>query len=106
MLAIDVLMLLAVVLGAFGAHALQAVLTPRQLASYQTGVTYHLFHALALVVLGGLAQVTRPTPWISRAGSLLVVGIVPIYSILSRATRGNPLTLAFIERLPLVEVRE
>jgi putative spermidine/putrescine transport system permease protein len=28
---------------------------------------------------------------------VLVVGIVPIYSILSQATRGNPLTLAFID---------
>ena len=41
----------AVVLGAFGAHALEARLTPSQLASWQTAVQYHLLHAVALLAL-------------------------------------------------------
>ena len=41
--------LLAVILGAFGAHALKAHLTPEQLASYETGVRYQLYHAFALI---------------------------------------------------------
>ena len=37
------------------AHALQERLTPRQLASYHTGVLYQQLHALALVLLGVIA---------------------------------------------------
>ena len=40
------LMLLAVVLGAFGAHALKNMLPAPRLATYQTGVTYHSFTRL------------------------------------------------------------
>jgi uncharacterized membrane protein YgdD (TMEM256/DUF423 family) len=93
------LMLLAVMLGTFGAHALQATLAPRQLASYQTGVTYHLFHALALVVLGGLAQVTRPTPWLSRAGLLLGAGIVLFSGSIYAMALGAPRWLGMVAPL-------
>lgn len=48
------LMALGVMAGAFGAHALRTHITPEALAIYQTGVLYHLMHALALVGLGGL----------------------------------------------------
>ena len=41
----------AVALGALGAHALKEVLTESQLHSFETGVRYQLFHALALLVL-------------------------------------------------------
>ena len=43
--------LLAVILGAFGAHALKAVLEPEQLQSFETGVRYQFFHGLFLVML-------------------------------------------------------
>ncbi len=46
------LMLSAVLLGAFGAHALKTRLTPEMLAVYQTGVQYHLVHALGLMLVG------------------------------------------------------
>lgn len=42
---------LAVMAGAFGAHALKAVLSPEALASFETGVRYQMWHALALFVL-------------------------------------------------------
>ncbi len=45
-------MFLAVLLGAFGAHALKARLVPEMLTVYQTGVQYHLFHALGLLLIG------------------------------------------------------
>src|SRR5512147_2692541 len=41
-------MLLAVALGAFGAHALKASLPPDLMAVYQTGNQYHIYHALGL----------------------------------------------------------
>jgi uncharacterized membrane protein YgdD (TMEM256/DUF423 family) len=43
---------LSVVFGAFGAHALKALLTEAQQLSYETAVRYQMFHALALLVLG------------------------------------------------------
>lgn len=43
--------LTAVILGAFGAHALKTILTPDKLLSFETGVRYQLIHALALIML-------------------------------------------------------
>lgn len=43
---------LAVLAGAFGAHGLQQIADDYSLKVWQTGVTYHLAHALALVMLG------------------------------------------------------
>lgn len=43
---------LAVILGAFGAHALKKVLTADQLVSFETGVRYQMYHALLLLFLG------------------------------------------------------
>ncbi|MDT8411235.1 MAG: DUF423 domain-containing protein [Vicingaceae bacterium] len=42
---------LAVILGAFGVHALKEVLTPEQLISFETGVRYQMYHALVLILL-------------------------------------------------------
>ena len=43
--------LLAVVFGAFGAHALKKSLNNDQLKSYETGVKYQMYHAILLLVL-------------------------------------------------------
>tara|TARA_R110002020_G_scaffold63170_1_gene168637 strand:- start:38903 stop:39289 length:387 start_codon:yes stop_codon:yes gene_type:complete len=44
--------LLAVVFGAFGAHALKKKFTAEQLQSFETGVKYQMYHAIILLVLG------------------------------------------------------
>ncbi len=44
--------LLAVVFGAFGAHALKKTLSESQLKSFDTGVKYQMYHAILLLVLG------------------------------------------------------
>ena len=44
--------LTAIILGAFGAHALKNYLTPEQLISFETGVKYQMYHALFLLFLG------------------------------------------------------
>ena len=43
---------LAIILGAFGAHALKKVLTVEQLTTFETGVKYQMYHALFLLFLG------------------------------------------------------
>lgn len=47
-------MALAVVLGAMGAHALERQLDPGQLDAFQTGVRYHLYHALGLLIIASV----------------------------------------------------
>jgi uncharacterized membrane protein YgdD (TMEM256/DUF423 family) len=53
---------LAVLLGAFGAHGLEATLGPDRLAVYQTAVDYQFRHTLALLALG-LIWGPAPAPW-------------------------------------------
>ena len=72
--------LIAVALGAFGAHALKARLTPELLAAWQTGVQYHFYHSLGLLLIGlaffhlpgGTAL--RASGWLMAAGILLFSG--------------------------------
>jgi uncharacterized membrane protein YgdD (TMEM256/DUF423 family) len=45
----------AIILGAFGAHALKKVLTPEALQSFETGVRYQMYQGLGLFVLGTMA---------------------------------------------------
>lgn len=47
----------AIILGAFGAHALKQILTPDQLATFETGVKYQMYHALFLLFIGLNAQI-------------------------------------------------
>ena len=44
--------LLAIILGAFGAHLLKKKLAQEQLQSFETGVKYQMYHAIILLVLG------------------------------------------------------
>ena len=70
------LALTSVALGAFGAHALKARLSPEFLSVWQTGVQYHFFHALGLVLVG-LAFFHLPDGAALRAcGWLMLTGIV------------------------------
>jgi uncharacterized membrane protein YgdD (TMEM256/DUF423 family) len=48
----SLLAFLAVALGAFAAHALKERLAPDMLAIFETGVRYHMYHALALFAVG------------------------------------------------------
>ena len=48
---------LGVALGAFGAHGLKSLVTPERLAVFETGVRYHLVHALAVLAAAGAAYV-------------------------------------------------
>src|SRR6056297_1552908 len=41
----------AIIFGAFGAHALKKIMSPEQLASFETGVKYQMYHALVLLIL-------------------------------------------------------
>lgn len=70
-----VLALVAVALGAFGAHALRSRIAPEMLATFETGVRYHMYHALALFACAWVMD-RWPSPQVVWAGWLLVAGIV------------------------------
>ena len=83
---------LAVAMGAFGAHALRHRLTADMLAIYQTGVQYHLFHALGLVAVGLLAQWMPQSGYLKWSGWLMLAGIVlfsgSLYTLTMSGIRG------------------
>ncbi len=65
---------LGVLLGAFGAHGLKTRVGAELLAVFETGVRYHMYHALALLAVGWAA--TRwPGAWLTAAGWLFLGGI-------------------------------
>jgi len=70
----------AVVLGAFGAHALKGRLAPEMLATYHTAVEYHFWHALGMLGVGVLMSrspddsALRWVAWLLIAGLLLFSG--------------------------------
>lgn len=61
--------------GAFGAHGLKRTLTADMLQIWQTGVLYHLIHALGMLALAALAARWN-TPLLGWAGLLMFVGIL------------------------------
>lgn len=67
---------LVVLFGAFGAHGLKTKLTADMLAVYQTGVHYHLFHALGLLAVGLVATQIADSVWLKWSGWLMLAGII------------------------------
>lgn len=66
---------LAVMTGAFGAHALRTRLDEYMLGVWQTAVQYHFWHALALAAIGLLSLHLRTSRALCVAGALMLAGI-------------------------------
>ena len=62
---------LAVIVGAFGAHALKDILTESQQASFETGIRYQIYHSLLLLFLSTQSQLKS-----KLLLNLLVVGVL------------------------------
>lgn len=69
-------MLVSVALGAFGAHGLKSKLSEDMLAVYQTGVHYHMVHALGILLIAALSLKLPTSPLVNLSGWLLFVGII------------------------------
>jgi uncharacterized membrane protein YgdD (TMEM256/DUF423 family) len=67
---------LVVMLGAFGAHALKARISEQMIAVYQTGIQYHFYHAIGLIILGLIAFHLPASTWIKWSGGLMFAGII------------------------------
>lgn len=68
--------LLAVAFGAFGAHALKTRIAPELMPVYRTGVEYHFYHALGLMLVGLAAFHLPESAYLRSAGWAMLAGIV------------------------------
>lgn len=94
-----VLGILAVVLGAFGAHGLKKVLTVEELTTFETGVKYQMYHALFLVALSAITMTTDNVK--KTVFYLVIVGVVFFsFSIYGLAT--NKLTSFDFKKIAII----
>jgi uncharacterized membrane protein YgdD (TMEM256/DUF423 family) len=81
----------AVLLGAFGAHALKEKFSPDQLEVFETGVRYQFYHAFALIIVALLADRFNSS-LLNFSGYLFFFGIVffsgSLYLLASRNLLG------------------
>ncbi len=66
---------LGVGLGAFGAHALRAMVDASALAIWHTAVLYQLLHGLGLLLIAALSTQLHPA-WQSRSAILMLIGVL------------------------------
>lgn len=82
--------LLAVALGAFGAHGLKGRLTESLMSAYQTAVQYHFYHTLALLGLAILMQRVGKKALLMTSGYLFIAGMVLFSGSLYWMAFGGP----------------
>ena len=75
LLSASILLALAVAIGAFGAHGLKAHLSTEMLQTYKTGVEYHFYHALGLLLIG-ILSISFPSGLLNWSAILLTIGII------------------------------
>lgn len=71
-----ILTMLSVAIGAFGAHMLKDKIGAGAIATYETGVQYHMIHALALLIVGLTAGRLGSSTKLKWAARLLFTGII------------------------------
>jgi uncharacterized membrane protein YgdD (TMEM256/DUF423 family) len=71
-----VLAAVGVALGAFGAHGLRSLVTPERLAVFETGVRYHLLHALAILAAAWASHAAPQSAGPRWAGALFALGVL------------------------------
>ena len=64
---------LAIILGAFGAHGLEKLITVDAIQTFETGVKYQMYHAILLLVLGNMTQLSEKSKKLTYY--LVVAGI-------------------------------
>lgn len=84
--------MLAVILGAFGAHALKEKLSPELLNTYETAVKYQFYHTFALLATG-IMFAYMPSVWLQRASLMFIIGVVlfcgSIYALVALKHNGS-----------------
>ncbi len=93
-----VLIALATIMGAFGAHALRAQWSGERLQVYETAVRYHFYHALGLLALGVLLR-SADAELLRWVALLLLTGIVLFSGSLYALSFGAPRALGAVTPL-------
>ncbi|MBB3701474.1 DUF423 domain-containing protein [Flammeovirga yaeyamensis] len=71
-----IILALAVGIGAFGAHGLKATLESfGRVATFETGVKYHFYHGLGLLLLGALSDKVEGS-WLKWSATFMILGII------------------------------
>lgn len=91
-------MALAIVLGAMGAHSLERHLTPEMLDSFETGVRYHIYHALALLIISAVADRLHQNR-LKITTVLMLTGILFFSGSIYLFTVGNLIEINFAKLL-------
>ena len=68
--------MLAVLFGAFGAHALKNSLDEYAMGVFETAVQYHFYHSFALLAVGIIALTQPHTAMLKSSGYLFFIGLI------------------------------
>lgn len=79
---------IAVILGAFGAHALKAILTAESMQSFQTAVQYQMLHGMAILIVGLIRE---------RASHKLLAPVSQLFSVGILLFSGSIYALAYLK---------
>ncbi|MFK7949450.1 MAG: DUF423 domain-containing protein [Saprospiraceae bacterium] len=88
---VGILGVTAVILGAFGAHGLKALISENQLETFQVGIRYHFYHMFAIFLTAIIAYQTK-SKRLKTAISLFLIGIIlfsgSIYLLATKSVLG------------------
>ncbi len=96
---------LAVAFGAFGAHGLEKMVTPERLITWEKGVRYQMYHALALFIISwALVQYPEQAKTLINAAWAFIIGIAFFsgslyFLVLTGTLKLGPINLALITPL-------
>ena len=92
---------IAVALGAFGAHGLKEIVSAETVQTFQTGVQYQMYHALALLLTGLLYEKCYPK-FVRIAGILFIIGIILFSGSLYLLTAGRAAETASLDKTGII----
>lgn len=64
----------SIILGAFGAHGLKALISVESVQTFETGVRYQMYHALFLLFIGGSNMVSEKTK--TKVFYFILIGVL------------------------------
>ena len=85
-----VLLMLALMLGAYGSHGLEGTIPATKLKSWELAVEYQFYHGLGLVVVGMLYQLLAGPVLLKWAGCIMLVGTLVFSGSIYATTLGAP----------------
>jgi len=97
----SVLGAIAVALGAFGAHGLKKIVPAETVQTFQTGVQYQMYHALALLIAGLLYEKCSQR-FVKIAGTLFIIGVILFSGSLYVLTAGKAAETAALDKAGII----